>query len=311
MRSIHLRRALLGVILGLWLAACEDPPLPALPPPEPTPAEKIEPEVVSTTGRVERQLAADEWVPVKVGERLASDSSIRTGPDARADLALGRDATVTVQPESQVGVIEITEAVGRLELRRGRLSVTQETEGGRVLRIEGEGGQVVEARGARFVVRKSDRDFAVATVTGSVDLASAGETVTVKAGTQAVANRGETPSAATPIPPELLLRVARAASRNKDLCAVIEGQASVGAEVRVAGEPAVVDNDGRFRVEVPRAPMRNTVEVVTTDIQGHERTEQVPCQALPPPSRSEPEPAPDSKIEDLSIQWGEGAPGTE
>ncbi|WP_243336924.1 ATP-binding protein [Anaeromyxobacter soli] len=248
----------------------------------------------SATGAIER-LRPGGWEPVVAGERLREDDTIRTGAGAAATLAVGDRSRVAVSDATQLTVRELTAAVQRLRLSRGRISVDHQPDGARVLVVESDdGASVARANEARFSVLASGRSLAVATETGVVRLQAAGASVDVSAGRQAVAFRGAAPDPSRPIPPALLLKIARTA-RGEGVCTV-SGVVDRGAEVRVEGRLVEVGGDGRFSVRLPaRAAMR--ASVVIRDAAGHGAERQVPCAPI----------APEQDVSDFAVRWGQDA----
>jgi hypothetical protein len=274
-------------------------PAPASPPAgaAPAPAAPADPSdvaVVAVSGSVERSGRDGRWTRVAAGDRLATDDALRTGDAARADLRVGERSRITVAERSQVAVREVTAAVHRLRLSRGRVAVEYERDGARTLRIEDATGQrVAESQEGRFSVLASGATLAVATETGSVTLRAAGKAVDVGAGQQSVAAAGA-PSPAAPIPVDLLLRVAdeaRSASDPDDLCAHVRGRAAAGAEVTVDDHPVALERDGRFAVRVPRRAGLTAVRVTTRDPGGRSEARDVPCRD------------PDERLDGLSVRW--------
>ncbi|MBI5549176.1 MAG: FecR domain-containing protein [Deltaproteobacteria bacterium] len=237
-------------------------------------------------GHVERS-SGEHWVNLTEGELLGASQSVRTAPGARVELEIGgADSRLTIPERSEVGVGEVSRAVHRLKLRRGRIQVAYQPSGERVLRIEGEKGGVAQTRGARFMMVSTGVAVAVATETGVVDLSAQGASVEVAAGQQAVATQGQRPSQAEPIPKEALLKVARAAA-DAESCAIVRGSARPGAEVTADGVAAQVDAQGRFEVRVPRRPGVSQVVVQAREVSGTSVLKQVACTERAPSVRSE------------------------
>ena len=251
----------------------------------PAPQEAV---VLTVAGSVERARGSGPWSRLVPGERLKADESIRTGKSGRTDLRIGDRSTLAVTESTQVTIRELTRAVHRFRLERGRLAVDYKPDGERILKIESESsGAVAETHGARFSVLSTGSTIAVATETGSVNLRAAQREVEVREGQTAAVRQGEAPSAAEPIasvPIPLLLKVAAAiSSENEQLCARVTGTAQTGAEVLVDGVPADVDREGRFSVAVPRRPPdKNEVLVAMRDAAGREQSRTLPCDALDP-----------------------------
>src|SRR5438132_9450344 len=230
----------------------------------PAPQEAV---VLSVAGSVERARGSGPWSRLVPGEHLKADESIRTGKTGRTDLRIGDKSTLAVTESTQVTIRELTRAVHRFRLERGRLAVDYKPDGERVLKIESESsGAVAETRGARFSVLSTGSTIAVATETGSVNLRAAEREVEIREGQTALVRRGDapgTPERIAPVPIPLLLKVAAAIpSENEQLCARVTGTSQAGAEVVVDGVPADVDREGRFSVTVPRKPPDKTEALV-------------------------------------------------
>jgi hypothetical protein len=269
--------------------------VPSAPPaaaPAPVPAAE-EVEVVEVTGRVEKSTPGGEWRRMAQGEKLRIDDVVRTSRSGRAELAIGAAARLTVAEATELDVREVTAAVHRFKLTKGRIAARYQKDGARVLRIEGaDGNTAAVAESASFSVLASGASLAVATETGTVQLRSAGGEVKVEAGRQAVATAGQAPSAPVAIPVELLLKVADASRVGSgDLCAAVEGRAAPGTEVLVDGEAVRVEIDGRFSTRVPRRG-RKSVVVLTRAVDGRTAEEKVPCR-----------PAPQERLIDFNVRW--------
>ncbi len=273
-------------------------PEPPAPPPEEPLAPEPEPEgaeVLSVQGEVERSAPEGAWTPVRQGDVLHSDEALRTSRTARADLGVGGKARLTVMEGSSLTVREVTRAVHRFRLTRGRVAADYGADGERVLRIEGEKGETaVEAQAARFSVVSAGTTLAVATETGRVNLRTAAGEVEVKAGEQAAASDGLAPSAPAPIAPEVLLRLAEAARAERDPCAAVQGKVSPGTVVTVDGEPAEVDRLGHFAVRRRRREPGN-IRVVAVDVAGRTAERELRC--LRPPEEQH-------SISDVKVRWG-------
>jgi hypothetical protein len=295
------RAAVAALALTMLACACEKsvPPPPPPPPPAPTPVAAPRPPaeqeavVAAIEGQVER-LREGNWAALQVGDKVRTQDSLRTGPKSRTDLEIDAKARITIAEETQLSVSALTEAVHRFNLKRGRVAAAYEASGERVLRIEGERGEVAEANAAHFSVLASEKSFAVASEGGKVNLRAAGTTVTIAEGERSQAIAGEAPTAAAPIPVQLLLKVALAGRKGLGPCAV-EGQADPGARVMVEGEPADVDAEGRFSA-TPKPGPGGKVKVVTVDALGRTKQQEVLCQAMP----AKPPP-----IDAVQIRWRE------
>jgi hypothetical protein len=165
-----------------------------------------------------------------------------------------------------------------------------------VIVIESEdGGSVARAGTARFSALASGKSLAVATETGVVRLESAGGSVDVGAGRQAVSFWGERPDPTTPIPAAVLLKVARTAM-GEGVCTV-DGVAERGAEVRVEGRPVEVGRDGRFSIRLAARRVGMHATVVTRDAAGHVAERRAPCTPI----------VQEHDVSDFAVRWGQDA----
>ncbi len=270
------------------------PPLALPPAPADAPVEEAV--VVTAQGPVQRAVAGGDWLRVVPGDRLRADDALRTGKGGSAGLRVGEKSQLSVAEGSQLTVRELTRAVHRFKLDRGRIGVDYQADGKRVLRIENEtSGGAAETTAARFSVLSSGATVAVATETGTVDLTGASKRVQVTAGSQAVVALGQAPSAPEQIPVKLLLKVAGAAGLpGSSLCARVEGVVQPGAELLIDGVAAPVDRAGRFSVPVPRQPKdKAQVLVAMRDALGREQRRTVPCVGE----------TPESAIKDFALRW--------
>ncbi len=249
-------------------------------------------EVLEMAGRVERR-RGEAWEPVARGQLLGVDDTIRTGVGAGATIAIGKRSRLAVSDATQLTVHEITAAVERLRISRGRISVDHERDGARVLVIESEHGDAIARAGAaRFTVLASGTALAVATEAGVVRLQSGGAAVDVAAGTRSVSFAGRPPTKGTTIPSTLLLAIARRAA--DDGSCTVAGTVDPGSEVRVDGRPVEAGVDGRFTVHVPRGRGRaaGSATLWTRDVAGHLAHRRVACAG------------PEHDVSEFSVRWG-------
>lgn len=242
-------------------------------------------QVIAVRGQVERQVKEQEWTALTVGQSLAPGDSLRTDAQGQADLDFGGNSKVTVTQSTGLEVRELSRAVQRLRLSRGRVAVAFGHNGERVLRIEDETGKAVaETRGASFSVMANGQALAVATVTGTVNLKVGDAAVDVGPGQRSTATAGQAPSAVTALPLEVLLKIA--ATAQPGLCANVNGRAEPGAEVTVEGERVELADDGRFHRAVLRRAGLSSVKVSVREVDGRVREQVVAC-AVEPPARVE------------------------
>jgi hypothetical protein len=268
-----------GFFLGRSELDVPPPPRVAEPVvPAPVPVVEVEPRarVVEVVGAVERT-RGEAWMELRVGDSLAPDEAVRTGPGARVDLQVGDEASRLSIPErSEVRVGELTRDVHSLNLERGRIDVDYDESQARVLRVRSQGGALAETRAARFTMLRRGTMVAVVTRGGAVDLSSAGGRIQVGAGQQGIVFDGARPVGPEPIPLDVLLKVARAPTANT-LCLSLSGKVRAGTEVWVEDEPAEVSADGSFRADVPQAPGRSRVKVFAREPGGATREVSLTC----------------------------------
>jgi hypothetical protein len=226
---------------------------------------------------VQRSVGAGVWAAARPGDALAVADSIRTGARGTAEIALGRGARVTVSQQTEITVRELTAAVQRVGLLRGRIGVAVDADGTRIVRVEDGSGQIhVSAAAGRVGVLARPGSLAVAAEQGRAVLSSSGAEVEVPAGHQSTAWRGSPPSAPAPVPRALLMRVVRAIdARRASLCSV--QQVDPAAEVTVDGEPVETPPDGRLALRVPRDGRSRGVELVLRSASGAVERHHVPC----------------------------------
>ncbi len=277
--------AVVGSLGARVLFAREAPPVAAplpAPPSRPAHDERQEAVVVSMEGKVEKSGVDGQWVALTAGQRLLAEDSLRTDVDGHVELAIGDKSRLTVTENTQLKVRELTRAVHQVQLSRGRLVASYDADGERVLRIEDEKGlAVAQTKAAKFSILSNGRALAVATETGTVNLLAAGKTVDISAGQQAFARSGEAPSAATPIPADLLLKIARARGSDPSVCAVVEGTIDPGAQLELDGAPLSVDHGGHFLATVARVSGQTNARFAVTDALGRRVEKTVPCRAAP------------------------------
>lgn len=294
-----------------------DEPAPLVTPPSPQPVPNVvAPQaelpaaavVASVAGVVERSSGEGDWRRVAQGERLEVNAALRTGTNSAAELQVGDSTRFSAGADTEVGVVKLGGDVQTFRLIRGRLAAAVDRSKGRVVRIENQAGAAVETTSAKFAVMNSGQVLAVATDAGGATLTAGGTTVEVGPGEVAFAEAGRAPTVATPLPKELVLKVARAQPPGKGLCATVEGMATLGAEVRVAGELVPVTTDGRFRVQVPRQEGRTDVLVTTRDVSGRTREERVACALELPPGPPQPSEPPLPKVSGIKVKWDGSKP---
>jgi hypothetical protein len=275
--------ALAAIVAGLrWFTAPAEPEVasqaaPAAPAPAASrPSGRAV--IVGASAYVERSTAGGGWVAARAGDVLSVPDALRTGDGGTAEVALAHGSRVVVAERSEVSVRELSDAVERVGLVRGRVAVEHRPDGERVLRVESERGDIaVTAPRGEFGVVAGPGSLGVAAVDGSVKVESAGAVVEVPPGHETAAWHGQAPLRATRLPRQLLLRVANAMQKRRaSVCAVVQGATDPASEVRVDGERVEVAPDGAFLVRVPRHGRRE-VEVLVRDASGRVERRLVAC----------------------------------
>lgn len=220
-------------------------------------------------------VARDGITPASPGVELQASDRIRTAPDARAVLLIGRSSQVRLAEGSVVEVRTIDDDGVRLELEGGALQAVVRPDGGAV-RIGHQGRDIV-ATHADFAMGARDGLVQIEAQRGEVALTGvdagrlvAGETATLVG---AHAEIG-------PVPEQVLLEVEwpePVATRAERV--LLEGITAPGATIRLvpaSGVPIEVRarEDGRFVAEVPLVEGANEVLVEAVDLLG--RTRDVP-----------------------------------
>ena len=271
-------------------------------PPAPTPAAAgifatpaAQAVVTAKSGKVELLRAADGSVSeAKVGDRLSIRDALRTDA-GDADVSVD-GVRVRVHEASQVTF----KVLDRQKVRaRVRGSVESEVADKASLDIEAENTDAVaHSDGGHFFVTADGRGVvAVASVTGSVHLTSAGMGVEVKKGQMSRASKANpTPSQPAEALRRVLLSVEWPNQRETNRATLpIVGRVEPGSRVFVQGEPVVVEAGGSFRAEVPLKQGRQKIAVVTVDALG--RRKQVENVVLRDDS------LPDLKVKKRLWQW--------
>ncbi|MBN2530071.1 MAG: FecR domain-containing protein [Deltaproteobacteria bacterium] len=258
--------------------------------------------VVDVEGTAEKKSSrGGVWSPMGKGDMLRVDDSVRTRNHSSVILGLGKTSTIELSNASEIEVRELSGAVQRLGLIKGRASVDYGEDGKRVLNIENSDGTVVaRVDEGKFSILNNGQLVAVATETGSVDLSAAGESVTVNPGMESVVEKGQAPAKPYSVTPEGYMKTfSSTCKKQNDNMAVVRGTVSTGTTVLVNGTETKTNPDGTFftHVRVPEGSRR--VELKTTDIWGKEREQMLMCN----------EPKPTAKIDNIDIIWGNKGEG--
>jgi hypothetical protein len=251
--------------------------------------------VTAKNGKVQVLRGADGSVAeAKVGDRLSVRDALRT-EIGEADVAVD-GVRLRVHEGSRLEVKQ----VGKQSLRaRVRGSVESEVDDKGRLDVEIENSDATAySQGGHFFVTADGRGVvAVASVTGSVNVAGGGKSVAL--------NEGEvtriTKSAPAPSKPvaalrRVLLSVQWPGQKETNKPTLpIEGRVEPGSRVFVQGEPVTVEEGGIFRAQVPLRQGRQKIAVVTVDALG--RRKQVEGVVLRDDS------LPDARVKKRLWQW--------
>ena len=269
------RRPTRLMLVILALTACK-PSAPApvlavagLPAAPAAPAEAI---VTASRGRVELQRGpAGAWAAVKVGDKMSASDALRTG-QGDADVAV-EGVRLHVLESSGLQLRAIDRGAVRARIRGSLESQVEPSQGRLDVEVEG-GDALAHSEGGHFYVTADGRGvIAVATVSGSVHLSSAGKSVEVHDGeVSRIVASAAPPDAPVAALRRVLLSVSwpsRAETNQKRV--PISGRVETGSRVFVQGELVDVARDGAFRAEVPLRQGKQKIAVVTIDALGRRK----------------------------------------
>ena len=262
---------------GYWLFLGRS----AVPAPPPPPAAAAPDRLVVGAVRgqvtIRRGGAGGAAEPARPGDELRPEDVVETGPDGRAQLASGGRFRVDIDSLSSFAVKEITAELARFHLAEGLVLASVRDDPTRAVEVEAGAGAVARTRGGEVRVLGGDDVAAVAVTRGEAELRSGGTAVVIREGQQAVASAGGAPSAPSPIPASLLLKV----SWPEDLATnrrrlVVTGRTSPGAVVALGGKPVKVRPDGSFREVLVLREGRQQIPVAARDAAGRNVVEKSP-----------------------------------
>jgi len=248
-------------------------------------------------GTVERKGRIGTWQSASVGDRFDPGSSLRSGAESGATIAIGPAASIalsastTIQFDKEVTKIWLDSGEVKLQLREGGEPIEIATHDGKA-RVHGTRGEfAVQARPDLLVVSAQE---------GEAALVSAGKTVSLTANTVSWAIPGRPPVAAFAADHKPDLRVVEPrGNKVATPSIVIKGQTELMTEVTVNGAPANVDAKGGFSAVVPLVDGENAIAVVARLFTGTENRHE-----LNPITRVKRLAAPAGKKP--AIKWGPG-----
>jgi hypothetical protein len=250
----------------------------AAPPPGPAQvAPAVGVTVTQVTGAPERLRANQAATPLKLGDVLAPDDTVRTGDGDGAKLRVGDVADVEVASRSQFSIGALTAWGSHARLGGGRISAVVHGDHEGRLRVETADGAAAESKGGAFSLLAGDGHVTLATTEGRAQLSARGRTVDVNAGFQATARKDAPPSAPTAIPPSLFIKLAQPrATVQREKQTVVSGRTTPAATVTINGEHFAADERGDFSRTVPLREGKNVVRVDTEDVLGRHRAQTLP-----------------------------------
>jgi hypothetical protein len=251
--------------------------------------------VTSKQGKVQLLRGSDGTVAeAKVGDRLSARDALRTEV-GEADVAVD-GVRMRLHESSRLELKQI----GNQALRaRVRGSVESEVEDKGKLDVEMENSDATaHSDGGHFFVTADGRGVvAVASVTGTVNVAGGGKSIALNQGELTrMSKTSPAPSKPVAALRRLLLSVQWPDQKETNKATLpIEGRVDPGSRVFVQGEPVTVEESGAFRAEVPLRQGKQKIAVVTVDALG--RRKQVEGVVLRDDS------LPDAKVKKRLWQW--------
>lgn len=220
-------------------------------------------------GTVEVRRGGGQWRTVSVGEALHSSDAVRTREGSYAVIIGGEAVEVRMEAGAEVSVEALTDSLSRLLLGTGMTTARVKMGDGQTLEMKAAGSDAVaRTQGGTFTMSNNGAGtVALATLVGEVAFSGSRKVVIVRAGQQSIVRPGREPSAPTPIPTSLLLKV-NWPTRPPRREVVVSGQTDPGSQVNVAGRVVPTDEEGRFSQVVPLEEGSNTVQVHARSVGG-------------------------------------------
>ena len=227
--------------------------------------------VTAKNGKVQVMRGSDGTVAeAKIGDRLSVRDALRT-EIGEADVAVD-GVRMRVHQGSRLELKQ----VGKQSLRaRVRGSVESEVQDKGRLDVEIENSDATaHSEGGHFFVTADGRGVvAVASVTGSVNVAGGGKAVALNQGeVTRITRTAPTPSKPVAALRRVLLSVQWPDEKETNKPTLpIQGRVDPGSRVFVQGEPVTVEEGGIFRAQVPLRQGRQKIAVVTVDALGRRK----------------------------------------
>ena len=251
--------------------------------------------VTAKNGKVQVLRAADGTVAeAKVGDRLFAKDALRT-EIGEADVAVD-GVRLRLHESSRLELKQVANQAVRARLR-GSVESEVQQKGRLDVEIENSDATAHSDGGHFFVTADGRGVVAVASVTGSVNVAGGGKAVALNEGEVTHITRSSpTPSKPVAALRRVLLSVQWPDQKETNKATVpIAGRVDPGSRVFVQGEPVVVEESGAFRAQVPLRQGKQKIAVVTVDALG--RRKQVEGVVLRDDS------LPDARVKKRLWQW--------
>jgi ferric-dicitrate binding protein FerR (iron transport regulator) len=234
------------------------------------PGRPVELRVTRVDGTVEIRHASGQWGQVKPGDVLQPSDGVRTGAGATAILSGGDQYEVSLEPQTEVAVDELTDSISRVMLGTG-MATAKVKAGKHTFEVHARNSDAVaRTRQGTFAISNNAMGtVAVGTRDGEVEFAGRGKTVIVRAGQQSVVRPGQAPSDPTELPSSLLLHVEWPAGKiltHGDV--TVAGTSDPGAVVTVQGHSTVVDAKGNFHVRLKLKDGKVPIKVKARSVAG-------------------------------------------
>lgn len=212
------------------------------------------------------------WEDAKSGDVLNPSDGVRTTNGSYAVLVGEETWEVKMEPGTEVGIGELKESITKLLLESGMAKATVKGGGRHTFEVRANNSDAVASTdGGVFTIASNGKGtVAVGAEAGEVSFAGGGRVVIVRAGQQSIVRPGEGPSAPSPIPTSLLLKVKLPGGVTNKSKFTVKGETEPGALVEVQGKVIAVDAKGRFEAPVTLQEGANALSVRAKSVGGKE-----------------------------------------
>ncbi len=230
--------------------------------------------LVDVQGAVVLTRGGQRMSPVEVGAELQREDGLRVGEGGRAVVGVGEGTRLTLEEQSSIRVLDVSEDRVRVELEEGRVSAVVRP-GSPSLGVSS-GGRTFSSSDGAFTVRAgADGALAAQVEQGALGVEGVAGVSALQPGQRV----SEVPGAAPvlgEIPAELLLSVDWPAQGPVRAGTVaLQGKTEPNARVRASGAAGAADAragpDGSFVVTVPLAEGENALKVEAESVMGGAR----------------------------------------